>query len=265
MATKSKSTLPEQTRITPNAPSALARAVAPAFRPLYQQIKDLITQSLQAHEWKPGESIPSEMELAARFQVSQGTVRKAIDELAAENRLVRRQGRGTFVATHAENETQYRFLRLLANNGSTPSFTRQFIHCHRMKAPTHVAQALGLKAGESVIHILRLLSDANQPKVLDEIWLPSKSFKGLSAERLSGYQGPVYALFETEFGVHMVRAIEKIRAVGANATTAQYLQIPEHTALLSVERLSYTYANQPIELRMGFYLTDTHFYHNELN
>jgi GntR family transcriptional regulator len=73
----------------------------PAFSPLYQQIKALILQSLQAGEWKPGESIPSEMELAARFRVSQGTVRKAIDELAAENLVVRRQGKGTFVATHA--------------------------------------------------------------------------------------------------------------------------------------------------------------------
>ena len=74
---------------------------APAFSPLYQQIKVLITRSLQDGEWKPGESIPSEVELAARFKVSQGTVRKAIDELAADNLLVRRQGKGTFVATHS--------------------------------------------------------------------------------------------------------------------------------------------------------------------
>jgi len=73
----------------------------PAFSPLYQQIKVLILQSLQSGEWKPGDVIPSEMDLAARFRVSQGTVRKAIDELAAENLVVRRQGKGTFVATHA--------------------------------------------------------------------------------------------------------------------------------------------------------------------
>ncbi len=73
----------------------------PAFSPLYQQIKALITRSLQSGEWRPGEAIPSEMELAARYRVSQGTVRKAIDELAVENRVVRRQGKGTFVATHS--------------------------------------------------------------------------------------------------------------------------------------------------------------------
>ena len=83
-------------------PTALAELSTPSFSPLYQQIKSLILQSLHTGEWKPGEPIPSEIDLAARFRVSQGTVRKAIDELAAENLVVRRQGKGTFVATHAE-------------------------------------------------------------------------------------------------------------------------------------------------------------------
>ena len=89
----------------------LAEPSGPAFSPLYRQIKGLITRELQAGVWKPAEAIPSEQDLAARFKVSQGTVRKAIDELAAENLLVRRQGKGTFVATHAEQQIQYRFLR----------------------------------------------------------------------------------------------------------------------------------------------------------
>ena len=92
----------------------------PAFSPLYRQIKGLITRGLQAGDWKPGEAIPSETELAARFGVSQGTVRKAIDELAAENLVVRRQGRGTFVATHHEERAQFRFLRLRRDGGGDP-------------------------------------------------------------------------------------------------------------------------------------------------
>ena len=106
----------------PDSPAAFdAGGTTPAFSPLYQQIKALILQSLQAGEWKPGDLIPSEIELAGRFRVSQGTVRKAIDELAAENLVVRRQGRGTFVATHAEQHVQYRFLRLLPDAGDTRS------------------------------------------------------------------------------------------------------------------------------------------------
>ena len=98
-------------------PTAGLQDPTPSFSPLYQQIKVLLMRSLQSGEWKPGEAIPSEMELAARFRVSQGTVRKAIDELAGENHLVRRQGKGTFVATHAEEQTQYRFLRLTPDDG----------------------------------------------------------------------------------------------------------------------------------------------------
>jgi GntR family transcriptional regulator len=93
-------TLPDDAAPPPTAPAT------PAFSPLYQQIKGLILQSLEAGEWKPGEAIPSEMDLAARYRVSQGTVRKAIDELAADNLLVRRQGKGTFVATHAEQHVR---------------------------------------------------------------------------------------------------------------------------------------------------------------
>ena len=95
------------TSLALHAPELAAPArLTPAFSPLYQQIKVLILKSLQASEWKPGEPIPSEMELAARFRVSQGTVRKAIDELAAENLVIRRQGKGTFVATHCGQHVQ---------------------------------------------------------------------------------------------------------------------------------------------------------------
>jgi GntR family transcriptional regulator len=115
----------------------VARALHPAFSPLYQQIKGLILQSLQAGEWKPGELIPSEMELAARFKVSQGTVRKAIDELAAENLVMRRQGKGTFVATHAEQQVQYRFLNLRPMPATCRAKAAQSAHleCRRLRAP----------------------------------------------------------------------------------------------------------------------------------
>src|SRR5690606_23948452 len=97
---------------TRNRGASRAAGAGAAFSPLYRQIKALIVQSLDRGEWKPGEAIPSEFDLAARFQVSQGTVRKAIDELAAENMLLRRQGKGTFVATHQETRVRYRFLSL---------------------------------------------------------------------------------------------------------------------------------------------------------
>jgi GntR family transcriptional regulator len=252
----------------PATPPGAAGATTPAFSPLYQQIKGLILQSLQQGEWKPGEAIPSEMELAARFRVSQGTVRKAIDELAAENLVMRRQGKGTFVATHAEQHVQYRFLKLLPDTGDArvegPA-QRRVIDCRRVRASADVARTLALRSGDPVMQAKRILSFAGVPTILEDIWLPGQAFKGLTAEQLANYQGPTYAMFELDFGVRMVRAEEKIRAVLPDAEQAQLLQITPATPLLSVERIAYTYNDVPMELRRGLYLTDTHHYRNELS
>jgi GntR family transcriptional regulator len=237
----------------------------PAFSPLYRQIKLLITRSLEAGEWKPGEAIPAETDLAQRFRVSQGTVRKAIDELADDNLLVRRQGKGTFVATHAEEKIQYRFLRLAPDDAKPRGMERHFLDCRRMRAPAPIARALELKGTEGAILVRRTLAQDATPVVLDEIWLPAGLFKGLTAERLSDYVGPMYGLFETEFGVRMIRAEEKIRAVAADTATASLLEVETGTPLLSVERLSYTYGDKPVELRRGLYRTDRHYYRNSLS
>ncbi len=248
-------------------PSAAATAT-PAFSPLYQQIKVLMLQSLQSGEWKPSAAIPSEMDLAVRFKVSQGTVRKAIDELASENLLVRRQGKGTFVATHAEQQVQYRFLRLFPDSGDLQAegpAQRHIIDCKRMRASSDIARVLAIRQGEAVLQVRRVLSFASVPTILEELWLPGAPFKGLTAERLRAHQGPMYALFETEFGVRMVRAEEKIRAVLPDVEQCALLHTNAQTPLLSVERTAFTYNDTPMELRRGLYLTDTHFYRNVLN
>ena len=248
--------------------ATLQSSLTPAFSPLYQQIKGLILQSLQSGDWKPGEAIPSEMELAARFRVSQGTVRKAIDELSADNLVVRRQGKGTFVATHAERQVQYRFLKLQPDNGDTQSegpAARTIIDCKRLRASAEVARALSLRTGDSVLQVRRVLSFSGIPTILEDLWLPGTPFKGLTAERLSSHQGAMYAMFETEFGVRMVRADESIRAVTPDVDQATLLSVTTTTPLLSVERVAYTYNDTPMELRRGLYRTDTHHYRNALS
>ena len=260
-----------QMAATPNLAPAAAGAAdrpgepGPAFSPLYRQIKALLTRSLQGGEWRPGEVIPSEVELAGRFKVSQGTVRKAIDALADENLLVRRQGKGTFVATHTEQQVQFRFLRLMPDDGEVGGMARRFIDCRRLRAPAEVARALALKAGDAAVQVRRVLSFRGKPVVLDDIWLPGQAFKGLTAERLAEYKGPMYGLFESEFGVRMIRAEEKLRAVAADADAAALLTLAPGAPLLSVERLSFTYGDRPVELRRGLYDTTAHYYRNALN
>ena len=238
---------------------------SPSFQPLYHQIKALLTASLQRGEWQPGEAIPSEMDLAARFQVSQGTVRKAIEELAAENLLVRRQGKGTFVATHTEEKSSmFRFLRIRRDDGVDEYPASRLIDVRRGKASADVARLLELKTGEPVFALRRVLEYAGAPIVLDEITLPAALFRGLTRAKLDAYRGSMYGFFESQYGVRMIRAEERITAVAADATTAEILRVRVNSPLLAVDRVAFTYDNRPVEWRRGLCSTRGHCYVNEL-
>lgn len=242
----------------------MPRTSARPAAPLYEQIRQLIVSALAAGEWMPGDALPSEAALALRFGASAGTVRRALDELTAEHVVERRQGAGTFVATHTAPRSSYRFLRLVADDGTT-GFTRELLHCRRARATAETARALQLRTAEPVIEVRRLLLRAGRPVVLDDLWLPERYFKGLNADIIDAYPGTLYALFEEHFRVHMVRAEEKLRAVAAGAEPARLLRLPAGTPLLSVERVAYTYGDRPVELRRGLYHTEVDFYRNELN
>lgn len=242
-----------------------ASVESPTFSPLYRQIKGLMLQALENGEWRPGEAIPSEMELAVRFNVSQGTVRKAIDEMAAENLLVRRQGKGTYVASHNDPRAFFRFLRLVPLAGGIEPSCSIPLECWRAKAGSEAARVLGLKLGDPIIIVRRLLEFSEKPVVVDEIYLSGEVFPGLSLEVLKEHQGSLYSLFETRFGVRMIRAEERLRAVAADRASAELLRVPEGSPLLSVERISFTYGDRPVEWRRGLYATAAHCYLNELS
>ncbi len=243
---------------------APSRAPSPTFSPLYRQIKDFLIRSLEAGEWGPGDAIPSEGELATRFNVSQGTVRKAIDEMAAENLLVRRQGKGTFVATHSDPRSFYRFLRLVPDDGHAAHAVSDPRLCSIVSATPEVAAALRIADGERVICVERLLSFNGEPVVLDQIYLVAELFDGLTLERLRGGERSLYSLFESDFGVRMIHAEEHLRAVAADVCSAGLLGVQAGDPLLLVERTAYTYGNKPVEWRRGLYCTRSHYYRNDL-
>lgn len=238
---------------------------SPTFSPLYKQIKRLIVQALEAGEWQPGQVIPSEQDLALRFGVSQGTVRKAVDELALENILVRKQGKGTYVSTHQDPRAAFRFLRLKALDGNLVSPKSLPLECIRGKAGCEAARNLGLEPGGPIVMLRRLLRFEGKPIVIEEMYLPGEVFPGLSMEVIKDWHGSLYSLFESRFGVRMIRAEEKVRAVAADKTVAELLNVTENTPLLSVERLAFTYGDKPVEWRRGLYSTADYYYANELS
>ncbi len=244
---------------------AMKRAAAiPSFRPLYEQIKMLLTQSLAGGEWKPGEAIPSEVELAARFGVSQGTVRKAIDELAADNILLRRQGKGTFVSSHSEPDYQYRFLRVNPDRGVRPHPKNFFFGLERGKAAGEVAQALRLEPGTATLGFKRVMSFGGRAVVFDEIVFAASQFPGLTLSELEDFSGSVYSFYEKVFGVRMIRAEERLRAIAADSVAAAHLKVAPGAPLLCVDRTAYTYDDQPVEWRRGLCVTEGFSYFNDL-
>jgi len=240
-------------------------ASIPSYQPLYGQIKSLLVSSLANGEWKPGQMIPSESELASRFGVSQGTVRKAIDELATDNLLMRRQGRGTFVATHAEDRNSTRFLRLRAADGSVETHESRLISCRRDTASGRAAVMLNLAEGEPVVEVRRVLSFSGRPVTHDRIVLPASVFGALDASVIDAWEGSMYSLFETRFGVRLIRAEEHLTAVVAQADVAADLGVDERSPLLAVERVAYTYDDLPMEWRLGHYDTASHYYATTLD
>ena len=235
------------------------------MNPLYLQVKKRITESLAEGLWNPGQSIPSEVELAQSFSVSQGTVRKAIDELAAENILIRRQGKGTFVASHDEEGSQLRFLRLTSTQNNKENLDNHLVSFTKEKATNKIAKSLGVNIGTTVVSIKRVLTFNQKPLILDFIKVPASSFRKLTSEMIVEKKGAMYRMYETEFGIQMLRAQEKIRAVAADADTSDLLGVKKNTPVLSVERISFTYSDKPIEWRLGLCLTENHHYASELD
>ena len=237
---------------------------SPVFSPLYQQIKALLLQSLEQGEWNAGEMIPSEVDLALRYKVSQGTVRKAIDELTAENLLVRRQGRGTFVATHQEPVNRFRFLRMQKKDGAEFKTYSSVLAVETAVPPVEVRERLQMKPNQQATVISRLLSFGDEPAVFEHIWLPKEIFPDVTMDKLVNYKGGLYGWFEAEYNVRMIRAVEHLSAQLANAEVAQKLNVAPNSAVLHIERVSYTYADQPVEMRLGWYKTEHYHYRNEL-
>jgi GntR family transcriptional regulator len=264
------------------------------FQPLYRQTETLLTQALMAGEWEPGGLIPSEAELALRFGVSQGTMRKAIESLRAEKLLVRRQGRGTFVATHREESTQFRFLKLRPDARPPRALRSHYLDCQRKKCPAEIARNLGLGTRGVELVIRRLLIEdtpkeamehhvraelldvperlgpmsgefgAGKILVYEEIHLPAERFPGLNFERLSAYSGPLYGLLESEFGVRMVGGTERLKAVIGPPEVCKAMHLKTSTPLLFVDRLTESYDRQPAEVRRAYYLNEGYHYHSKL-
>jgi GntR family transcriptional regulator len=227
---------------------------------LYRGVKQQITEALGSGKWKHGQKIASEPQLAERFGVSVGTVRKAIGELEAENILVREQGRGTFVVSHTRDYMLNVFFRIVDAEGRKELPTLRLLGMKRGRADRTTAALLRLSARAPVIDIEALLSLKGRPTILDRIRLPAQLFGELGEHLFTRRDGTVYGLFQERFGITVARVEEHITAVAAGEREARLLGVARGAPLLRIQRVAYTYRDVPVDARVRLVDSTHHAY-----
>lgn len=235
-----------------------------ALGPMYKRIKLQLTDSLASGEWQPNEALPSEARLAKQFNVSIGTIRKAIDELVAEKILIRQQGRGTFVAGHTEDRFLYHFFHIIRDDGTKRFPTTNLLSFRKTRCDDSVAAQLGLAHNARVIHFRNLLKFDDEPIEVDDIYLSEERFEDLSRDMLLNRSGTIYQLYQDRFGINVVRTSERLKAIAAEADVAKLLTAEEGAPMLQIERTAFTYSDAPVELRRSMVNTRHHAYFNEM-
>ncbi len=230
--------------------------------PLYIQIKEFLIAKISSGEWAPGSIIPSEIRLAQELNVSQGTVRKAITELVEANVLVRRQGKGTFVANHDNDRALFHFFHIYNNNGVKFLPECKTLRCKNKLATRKEANSLDIDINSKVVKIDRVRKLDNIPAIVETIILPMEPFEGLKELPAGELPNRLYELYETRFGITIHRADEQLRAISATKHDASILGIGAGSPLLEIKRIALTLDGTPIELRTSRCSTSRHYYSN---
>lgn len=223
---------------------------APSPLPLYRQVKQHLVRRVLAGEWKPGQSLPSEIKLAEEYGLSQGTVRKAIEEMAVEGLVSRQAGRGTFVTSYSGNRRPFRFHRLRADDGQKIAGDNvEFVFIRDEVKSPRAALGLGSDPALALTETLRLRHYDGRPALVERIFLPSARLPGVS-ERLDAEKpASIYLLLESHFNVLITRVEERVRARFPDEAEAELLELDANTPVLEVERVAFSLSGERMEWR----------------
>ncbi|MGB0625190.1 MAG: GntR family transcriptional regulator [Alphaproteobacteria bacterium] len=249
MAAKAKAEAkakPSGTKSGKNTAPRLKRAPG---KPLYAQVEEIIRRRLIDNYWKPGDVLPSEFELARELSVSQGTVRKALNDMVAENLLERRQGRGTFVSEYTERRALFFYFNMIGPDGERAMPVSRILACEQRSATEDERDRLQLDPGAKVIALHRVRTLGNSPAIVERLTLPQKLFPGLGGE--TKLPENLYRFFQGEYGITVAKAGESVRAVAADPLEAQLLGVMPGAPLLEIDRVAVTIDGRPIEWRLS--------------
>ncbi|HWM80673.1 MAG TPA: GntR family transcriptional regulator [Pseudolabrys sp.] len=231
------------------APAAAPRAggeIQLGFRPLYRQVEDVLRQRIGSGVWKSGDMLPSEFELAADLGASQGTVRKALNRMEADNLVFRIQGRGTFVARHDDARILFQFFKLVPDEEKPRFPDSRVLDVTVVPADEEIAEALDLAPRTRVIVLDRIRTIGKEVCIVERIALPHSRFKGLERDEIPNN---LYERYRSKFGVTIARAVERLKAVAASRHAARHLSVKVGEPLLLIQRIAYDIEGAPTEWR----------------
>lgn len=228
------------------------------FQPLYKQVYDTLLARLADGYWKPAKALPSEFALADELGVSQGTVRKALNQLVAENILVRRQGKGTYVSEHTQESSMFRFFRYREAGGDDLIPITDVIGMLRRDANEHEAKKLALEENKTVVELTRVRSINGKPAIFEKVLQPLAIFPDID----KGVELPnsLYTLYQEKYNISIVEVRDELQAVSLPADIAEYLNIEANSPVLMTERTSINIDGRVAELSQAYCSTDNFVY-----
>jgi GntR family transcriptional regulator len=234
--------------------------------PLYKEVRNHLVARLAEGLWRPGDLMPSEPKLAEMFGVGISTIRQAIHDLESDDVLIRRQGKGTFVALHSNPQRAGQFHSLVAEDGSKEIPFRSLLSAKRVVASRQIAERLAIKprSGRAVVYRFKFLSSlSSQPIIVTEVTLPTSLFPRLSRASFPNGSELLYSIFQTKFHVNVIRIEEELTAVSVDAGCAKLLRVPCNSPILKIERVAYTFGGVAVEFRESWVKTSHIRYHRE--
>jgi GntR family transcriptional regulator len=232
--------------------------------PQYKRIKVELTRMLSSGALAPGEALPTEKQLAARYGVSVGTIRRAVDDLVAEHVLVRQQGRGTYLATFSPDRMLNRFWPVVRRDGVREIPIVQTLSFEKIRAAKEVAVSLAIKPADPAYRIVNVMLMGGNPVLMDEIYIAQGLFPDLTEADFVARESTIYGLYQSRYGIQIVRTVDQLHSVPADLQTARVLGVPMATPLLEVIRIAYTFHDKPVETRRTVLFTERYEYRNAI-
>lgn len=225
--------------------------------PKYLQISTWLKELIQTGRYKPGEKLPSEIELSQTCGVNRNTLRQAVAELTAKGLLRKERGTGTFVTAPAPAELRQKLERIssfteLMHNSGIAQKTR-ILEKKIAPARDDIARALFLGSNKNVVVVRRVRAGNGTPYIYEESYLPADLFRGILDMDLTG---SMYKLISEQFNVVLARCKQTISAVNLNAKIARILELPANTACIFMESLTFDENSMPIEVLYSYHRGD---------